>query len=466
MKSDIDNNNGIWWLPNNTRNKMAGIINFDNNAATLELVGTEKDFKKLFKDNYKHVTEKEGNIDLIFGYTLNNHKITLFDSKVIRQSGYKKANSAVYVYFIKSKYILTNAYFKSLDDIKFKWIRVYYPYLFHWTNISGSQDTWSQNSLGISYTTPEALKIGKIDDFSISINFSFSKMVNFLEDGTESSIKEVSYIGIVSDKDSPLSEFESAIDRFNKFLSLAYLQPMSPIKIEGFSSTIMAKVDGVSFPDLIGIYKTDNKKVDYTVNINMFFNYNDIAENLDTYLKNFIEKGIYLEPIYTLFFGILNNPYMTLENKFLNLAQAIESYHRRTMNNRLFDLDEFNAVETIILNAVPTKYTYWISGILEHSNEPPPSQRLTEIAKRYKRSINRNVINDKFFSKVVVTRNYLTHFDEFLKDKAATGDELYLITMRLDVLLKICILEELGFTKPNIIKIFNNQNDYGVFKRD
>lgn len=55
-----------------------------------------------------------------------------------------------------------------------------------------------------------------------------------------------------------------------------------------------------------------------------------------------------------------------------------------------------------------------------------------------------------FINKVVNTRNYLTHYDQGLKNQAAGDEELVHIIQKLKLLMEICLLSELGFSLDEI----------------
>lgn len=57
---------------------------------------------------------------------------------------------------------------------------------------------------------------------------------------------------------------------------------------------------------------------------------------------------------------------------------------------------------------------------------------------------------DKFAGQVVDTRNYLTHYDPELKNRAASGTELSKITEKLKIVLQICLIRELGLNESTI----------------
>lgn len=458
---------GLWWLPTNPIMKIPGTIIYGaNGSITLQIIGSVQDLKKIFINDYEDIVHRSKSIDLIIGRTSSDN-ITLYKCLVTRL---KISSSKVYTIYIGASYAFSGHRFMSIDSIKFKSLYVYYPYLFLWAGGSGFgkdiKEIFDRDSATIHYKKPEPIILGTIDGFKISINNKHIMNPQMPIEGLEWTIKQEPFVKIESKSEQKFSNFDSILFTLQNFLSLAYLQPVVPYHMEGESKNFTKRIGNKTYKNmLISIYKysIDNKNEQKIPNI--FFRYGDISNNAENYLKNFIDKSNKLEPIYKLYFGILNNPNLYTENKFLNLAQAIESYHRRTMNNNVCPIEEYNAMGDILISSVPTKYVYWALESLKYGNEPSPAQRLAEIIRKYKRSINKDNINDAFISKVVSTRNYLTHYDESLKDKAVKGNELELITAQLEILLRVCILEELGFAKQEIVKLFIKNQDYGVFKK-
>jgi len=114
-----------------------------------------------------------------------------------------------------------------------------------------------------------------------------------------------------------------------------------------------------------------------------------------------------------------------------------------------------------ILNTIPEKNKEWLKSRLVYSNEPTLRERLREIFDEYSKIVN-NFIEDKktFIQKVVVTRNYLTHYDSSLKDQAAEREELYHITQKLKILLEVCLLAQLGFSFDDIKSLISRNKRY------
>lgn len=88
---------------------------------------------------------------------------------------------------------------------------------------------------------------------------------------------------------------------------------------------------------------------------------------------------------------------------------------------------------------------------MKYGNEFSLRKRLKEFFVKYQEILDRFIENkNAFIEKVVNTRNYQTHHDKELKEHAANGKNLYHLTQKLDMCLKICLLTELGFNSEEI----------------
>jgi hypothetical protein len=96
---------------------------------------------------------------------------------------------------------------------------------------------------------------------------------------------------------------------------------------------------------------------------------------------------------------------------------------------------------------------------IKYGNEFSLRTRLNKIFAEYQENLIEFIENkNAFIEKVIDTRNYLTHYDK--KEKAAIGEELDPIIQKLKILLKICLLTELGFSSEEIKKLFSRNKRY------
>ena len=93
--------------------------------------------------------------------------------------------------------------------------------------------------------------------------------------------------------------------------------------------------------------------------------------------------------------------------------------------------------------AVPRRYRGWLNAKLSYSNERIFRSRLLELAERTGEA-GWIVLLGGWLNLAMDTRNYLTHYDERLSAKAASGLMLRKLTSSLKALLAMCLLQEAG----------------------
>ena len=88
------------------------------------------------------------------------------------------------------------------------------------------------------------------------------------------------------------------------------------------------------------------------------------------------EKEALLRPVFDLYFGRSFAPALTASIAFSAIAQALETYHRRTDNRTQLPKDVFKSRRTLVLDAMPTDETRkWLGDKLAFANELPLRER-------------------------------------------------------------------------------------------
>ena len=177
---------------------------------------------------------------------------------------------------------------------------------------------------------------------------------------------------------------------------------------------------------------------------NMLFMFADIADSWEVCIQNWFQKSELLEPVYELYFGTLHQHDMYPIHEYSSLAQALETYHRRTSNRSELPKDDFKVRRKEILDAVSPEYKDWLQGKLNFANEISLAERLREILSTYTEIFGPFSGQEDFIKKIKDTRNYLTHYDLKSKHKAASGTELYHLSQCLKFLIEMCLFRELG----------------------
>jgi hypothetical protein len=244
------------------------------------------------------------------------------------------------------------------------------------------------------------------------------------------------------------------------FLSLGLMEPVYPLSITGITeatANIKGEIKTYNLPISIYYKLPDIPNISKIIRpYDMLFKFDDMIEKFEIYIKNWFRKAELLKPIYDLYFATLYNPRMYLGNKFLNLIQALEVYHRRIINKLVMNQEKCDGIVKECLDIISQNYKEHFEQILKYANEPSLRRRLKDIIKKYENLLDKFIGNknaqNSFINKVVNTRNYLIHYDLEVKEKSESTKELFNLTQNLKTIVEICLLNEIGF---NLEKIEN-----------
>ena len=144
-----------------------------------------------------------------------------------------------------------------------------------------------------------------------------------------------------------------------------------------------------------------------------------------------------------------NNQGLNPEVRFLNIARAVETFHRRLRNNSTQDKKLSHLKKTTIDN-IPPKYKQKFTDALSHIEGLNLRGIITNLFNELNEQTKENIDMDAdWIDKFVQSRNYYTHFGK-KTTKVLEGDKLLDLSNRIRTLLHILIALELGITKKRI----------------
>ena len=153
----------------------------------------------------------------------------------------------------------------------------------------------------------------------------------------------------------------------------------------------------------------------------------------------------------------------------MDLAHALEAYHRRLFDGEYMTEEEYDPIETTLIDAIPQnisaehrdslksriKYGY------QYSLRTRLKNLLSEVLAEQSEATKTIVGNQpNFIKRLVETRNYFTHLDGEANSAVLKTDELYEFTLNVRLLLQICFLKEMEFPANEISRILNNNWKY------
>ena len=451
---------GFWWLPASPDEQISGVVKFDpDKGVTLESIeGLE--VQKL----------EIAVIDVILGTLQNGDDVSLHECIILKQL----FSSSIRCTHIKARYLIIGAHFPQCEDLKFKTVTVRYHNLDVWVqgfgslDIDRSNDNKIEHQVTIKVKIPEPLKARINEEFELSLDVDYSLEERLLPyQGITAELRH--FLSLEAIQETSWKNFQKILARIQDFISFAMNEPTFPTEIKGTSEVTSEEVEGKTYHKSVSLYyiSISSKRIQRIQTSNMRFSLMQIEQQFESIIKKWFEKAELL-PIYVLYFGNMYAPSTYLNLQFLSLVQAVEAYHRRVKGTTDLSPEKHQERYDAILEAVPEEYREWVKQRLQHSNEVNLRRRLNLLVEEHSDILVKHIGKRKFVSDVVNTRNYFTHYDEELKNKAITESKgLYVLCEKLKTLIEVCFLAELELSQEQIKRMMHRtmSNRDGVFEQ-
>jgi hypothetical protein len=449
MKKKLDIK-GVWWTPDKKENKLNGILHYvEDKDYLLELFSKFEDASH----NYKY--------SIINGISSDGTQFTLVDcfikTQVTSMPGFSVTTILVNIIF-------ENIFFEKYEDITFRSVSSSFLFLDNWVHTNGfaKDRTMKIKDYSINYHMPDKIENNINDEFNLNINFIVSPPQYTIVQ-KKMQIKQRTEIEIVLHEDKDLNFFIDIIMYCKHFLMLAMNENTKKLYIKSHS----IKQDNISTnSDKPVVIYIRNMTQDYKKNDvqpgNMIFSLPAVKNRLTLLLNTWFKNHKAYHSSYTLFFETLYYKGLNLENHFLNLTQALESYHRNKYGGGYMDKEEYrNTVYKKLKDSIPSgledDFREALKARIKFGYEYSLRRRLTELF-RYNNKFLENFIPEYAVLKneIVDTRNYYTHYDEkgqYVKQYS----ELFNLCEKIKVIFTSFLLFDLGFSYEEVKKKIEHQ---------
>jgi hypothetical protein len=439
---------GLWHDPRDREVEIAGELSFSQGETQLELVGR----LPLFADEPLppwHLVERRR----IRGRTTGGEAITL--ERCLPRS--VTAGRGVPVEVHHADVILIGAYYDLAEDVLFDAISFEFSHFDQWATVSGfaTSISWSEEaktiaSLAVTFTPPASIEATLDDGTELSVAFAWSSSA-VSQVTTESVIRQNATTTFRFGAPTPLSDAIALGGEFRNFLNLAVGAPVHPRRIIGIvDPPTDARPDPLTrLPEAplrieilyqLSDHPDPGALVETRDPHKMLFTLADIIETLGARLDKWRGNYARLKPTFDLFFAVNYGAMRYIDPQFLTLAQALETYDRRTHGR-----------------AFPP----WVEPDDRKRREPTLRQRLERVH-HTTAAVGARIVPDRdaFIEAVVRGRNYYTHYDERQEEHAPEGIELVALTAQLKALTEALLLMELEFSVDEIDAIFKRIDRY------
>ena len=454
---------GIWNIPCLKPIKVKGDLFLDPLKGIINLVVYSSESLGLFNE-----------FDNITGKTAYGSNKTLYKCYVVKEIMHM-GSKIKYETFINAKYFFDGVRFKSKNKTLFHEVIFRFSNLDEWAFLEGFKLNSVKNcDFSLIYKRPKQIEC-KVDDETILTLYCSLYSPLFLIVDKEIKVAQKVYFSVKHIKPKPLEKSLYIIRALMDFVSLCIGEAVSLIEIYGLNpkhcQIYNNKKDKIYRE--IPIYTIDQTDENYkTIDPRMvLLNLQEIRKIFEFYIKTWLVKRELLKPVIDLYLNTLNYEKMSPELYFLCLVQALESYHRRKRKNYVIEDEEHKARIISIIDSISEEFKVWLKSKLDFSNEPSLRERLDELThdgNDYWVFFNGNKERQKFMDNVRNTRNYLTHYDKKLENKALKGEELNITCHYLKAMVEYYLLKEIGlpaeYARKKIVDHTNRIRNFSHIK--
>jgi len=460
---------GLWWLPEQPERSVAGVLKFSQDDAALELIGhlPREDLARDPASGEVQVSIGPESRDRILGLSTDGKRFTLDQC---HSTGFNLAFPGIMTERFVPSLILEGHHYEPGELVVFDELLVRYTQLDAWVATSGFTSTpmppnehGKMAGIDLSFRLPPPVTVALQ---SATAQVTFSSTTNHT--ATEVSVTQLAAFRLRFQEPQPV---EAALEfgyQLRNFVALGVGRPVTPLAISGF---VLPPPDAE--PDAFTGAPARKLKINLFYRLShvpvvkelhpaqMLFSLADAGDRFGELLQSWFAKQEVLRPVFDLYFGAIYNRHAFLEQRFLSLMQAIETYHRRTSTETDLSPAEHARRLDEILQATPGQYRQWLARKLEYSNELVLRRRLDDVIKRCPQVVMRLIDKKRaFVHRVGTARNYFTHYNPELADEAPKGLDLYPLAMQLQALIEMCLLLELGFDCDEIDGLFSRVGRY------
>ena len=262
-------------------------------------------------------------------------------------------------------------------------------------------------------------------------------------------------IEISSSSEEPLCHFDNSFMRLKRLIEIASFRKVNVEKVQAYSSKILYTIGENTIERAVDIYGTDIQE--YTaeeISPSHPWKWIGLQELIDNNsFALYFDKHEKIAPIIELFLEPFHAENFSRARVFLNIVQALETYHSRFITN---DLNEFKLrIKEMLKNVSPTNAKSYYEYLLANSRTfiTLESRIADLLLANWKIHFDTGEIKQMDFPAVIAyTRHYYTHYDERIKTKhkVLSDEELQFYNRSLLQILEYYILLELGFSENDV----------------
>ena len=322
-----------------------------------------------------------------------------------------------------------------------------------WVGISGIEvdPQFEKSALTISYNRPEDISLDLKDGMQLVISFAWTPPG--FPSNKRAEVSQKTYFRLISQKARELDDFTVIAQKIAAFLcfvmnEIVCLDSMSATSdnlyetfSDGRTALIPVEIYCPSWP-----YAKNEPAIDEW---DMLFKYEDRQNRVESIINKWIDNYKQIAPALDLYFLTKAGTLPTLNMQFLALAQALEAFHLRTSDEKHMNKAECKEICKKMIEACPEEHRDWFRPKLQRANELTLQNRIEKLIEPFDCLID-DARRPQLIKHIKNTRNYLTHYDPKLESKAAKGEVLKFICLKMNALFRLQFLKLIDFDEQEI----------------
>lgn len=257
----------------------------------------------------------------------------------------------------------------------------------------------------------------------------------------EARITQQTWVGFEFPQPTPLNDLLSVVNRFGNFVSFVVDQTLPLNAIEAYSNNLVEEIGDIKRLAPIQVFYTPDSRASPDLSRIAppfpLFSFRYVRERFGEIISRWLDNYDRFDSSFNLYFATKTGRDLYLDNRFLMLAQALESLHRHSSSETAFSAEDYSTLCGLLQKAVPDIFEEWLQLKLEYGNEPSLRNRLKTLFKRFDPIYGDSKKIKNLISRIVNTRNYLTHYNASLSQQSAKGKELYKLCLSLETLFQL-----------------------------
>lgn len=454
-----------WWLSTNPSVRIRGTLSGSNYSGfTLEIEGSFKVELGCEDDDSQY-----DNDVVILGESRRGAKYTLLHCYYTKANKHTNTlmQAPVYDTTYISQWFVEGAHFNGFGEIEFDSITFCISNFEEWHKTMPFK--WSyengDESCGVVYSKPDAVKI--FDDENVTATIDY-----FHSTGTHTSIQDSvsiqkrAFIDIkVKEASLSFYDFEqkanlcfySYMRKIVSFVEFAVQKKVFPYDIK--ASSVKKKHSETHFQDIKINYRTRApEKFENLEYYKLLLFWSRIDSKPQEYFERWGELIDTIDMPIWLYLGSFEE-FIYEDQRFMELAQAFEGYHRKKNPINESIIAEFDQKRKSILDTCPEECKEWFISNTEYSYEPSLGKRLREMLKGQddlaKWFTKNSRLRSNLVQLIVDYRNGFAHCLVIDTEKF-TPELRYRIAVFMQYFFAALILVEIGLSKEIVYEIITS----------